>query len=287
MSHAAHQVRRVQGKLKEWSRLFEDEYGRRPTDDDRYDSATWVALNDKARHYRRLAGEEATPSPLKRSGSRGSRRHLDRSESTESVSRRHSQGHGGSSKSLDRDGSPAMRRPKGRERSSTRDGDGEWSGGGGRAQLERGAQVARPPAVGVGPRPHRVVAVAESQVARPRALLAALRLRARLVGRRFWDPDAGGGGDAGEQRRVRRARGEGEATRRRSSQSGSAPSSASRASRRGRRTRRRAGRTRRTRRSTRNGPRNSSSSPPTLPRTAGVAAAAAAAAVGARRGRAR
>ena len=102
-------------KLKEWSRLFEDEYGRRPTDDDRYDSATWVALNDKARHYRRLAGEEATPSPLKRSGSRGSRRHLDRSESTESVSRRHSQGHGGSSKSLDRDGSPAMRRPKGRE----------------------------------------------------------------------------------------------------------------------------------------------------------------------------
>ena len=88
-------------KLKEWSRLFEDEYGRRPTDDDRYDSATWVALNDKARHYRRLAGEEATPSPLKRSGSRGSRRHLDRSESTESVSRRHSQGHGGSSKSLD------------------------------------------------------------------------------------------------------------------------------------------------------------------------------------------
>mgnify|MGYP001466037834 CR=1 FL=1 len=50
-------------KLKEWSRLFEDEYGRRPTDDDRYDSATWVALNDKARHYRRLAGEEATPSP--------------------------------------------------------------------------------------------------------------------------------------------------------------------------------------------------------------------------------
>ena len=66
-------------KLKEWSRLFEDEYGRRPTDDDRYDSATWVALNDKARHYRRLAGEEATPSPLKRSGSRGSRRHLDRS----------------------------------------------------------------------------------------------------------------------------------------------------------------------------------------------------------------
>ena len=130
-------------KLKEWSRLFEDEYGRRPTDDDRYDSATWVALNDKARHYRRLAGEEATPSPLKRSGSRGSRRHLDRSESTESVSRRHSQGQGGSSKSLDRDGSPAMRRPKGRERSSTRDGDGEWSGGGGRERSSSAGRKSR------------------------------------------------------------------------------------------------------------------------------------------------
>ena len=45
-------------KLASWARLFEDEYGRAPTDADGQQSSTWVALNEKARHYKKLMLQE-------------------------------------------------------------------------------------------------------------------------------------------------------------------------------------------------------------------------------------
>ena len=78
-------------KLVEWARIFEQEYGTSPTEEDRVASNTWNALNDKATYYKRMLKEQSvasspslqTPSPSGRRSS-GSRRE---SSSRESRSR--------------------------------------------------------------------------------------------------------------------------------------------------------------------------------------------------------
>ena len=78
-------------KLVEWARIFEQEYGTSPTEEDRVASNTWNALNDKATYYKRVLKDQGvasspslqTPSPSGRRSS-GSRRE---SSSRESRSR--------------------------------------------------------------------------------------------------------------------------------------------------------------------------------------------------------
>ena len=79
-------------KLVEWARIFEQEYGTSPSEDDRVASNTWNALNDKATYYKRMLKEQGnasspnlnTPSPSGRRSS-GNRRE---SSSRESSGRR-------------------------------------------------------------------------------------------------------------------------------------------------------------------------------------------------------
>ena len=81
-------------KLVEWARIFEQEYGTSPSEDDRVASNTWNALNDKATYYKRMLKEQGnasspnlnTPSPSGRRSS-GNRRE---SGSRESSGRRES-----------------------------------------------------------------------------------------------------------------------------------------------------------------------------------------------------
>ena len=81
-------------KLAEWARIFEQEYGTSPTDEDRAVSNTWNALNDKATYYKRLLKEQGlgsspslqTPSPGGRRSS-GSRRESSSRESSSRESR--------------------------------------------------------------------------------------------------------------------------------------------------------------------------------------------------------
>ena len=81
-------------KLAEWARIFEQEYGTSPTDEDRAVSNTWNALNDKATYYKRLLKEQGlgsspslqTPSPSGRRSS-GSRRESSSRESSSRESR--------------------------------------------------------------------------------------------------------------------------------------------------------------------------------------------------------
>jgi hypothetical protein len=47
-------------KMAEWARIFEEEYGAPPTEDDRVASNTWNALNDKAIYYRRMLKEHGS-----------------------------------------------------------------------------------------------------------------------------------------------------------------------------------------------------------------------------------
>ena len=78
-------------KLVEWARIFVQEYGTSPTEEDRVASNTWNALNDKATHYKRMLKDQGvapspslqTPSPSGRRSS-GNRRE---SSSRESRSR--------------------------------------------------------------------------------------------------------------------------------------------------------------------------------------------------------
>ena len=81
-------------KLVEWARLFEQEYGASPTEDDRVASNTWNALNDKVAYYRRLLREQGVSSPAASPSSRriGSRRESSSRESShrESSSRENS-----------------------------------------------------------------------------------------------------------------------------------------------------------------------------------------------------
>jgi len=70
-------------KMEEWSKLFEQEYGFAPTDDDRLESNTYNALLEKARHYRAHIAEGAVP----RSPDRKSRGKSSRNASTPSGTR--------------------------------------------------------------------------------------------------------------------------------------------------------------------------------------------------------
>ncbi len=112
-------------KLVAWARLFEDEYGYPPTEDDRVESNTWNALNEKARFYKKLLyvkdsastaqRPDQSSSPTKRHQSRrvrGGDREGDRERghSTEAYRRE------GSRRGDDRDNSAPMARPGSRGR---------------------------------------------------------------------------------------------------------------------------------------------------------------------------
>ena len=61
-------------KMAEWARIFEEEYGAPPTDDDRTASKTWNALNDKATYYRKQLKEQSGASSPSISPDKTSRR---------------------------------------------------------------------------------------------------------------------------------------------------------------------------------------------------------------------
>ena len=63
-------------KLAQWVRLFEEEHGHRPTESDKLDSKTWMALNDKTKFYKKLTtgssgdlvGGDSRKTPTRRRG---------------------------------------------------------------------------------------------------------------------------------------------------------------------------------------------------------------------------
>ena len=61
-------------KMSEWTRIFEEEYGAPPTDDDRMASKTWNALNDKATYYKKQLKEQSGASSPSISPDKSSRR---------------------------------------------------------------------------------------------------------------------------------------------------------------------------------------------------------------------
>ena len=74
-------------KMEEWSKLFEQEYGYAPADDDRLESNTYNALLEKARHYRSHIAEGALRSPDRKSPDMKSKARASRNASTPNGTR--------------------------------------------------------------------------------------------------------------------------------------------------------------------------------------------------------
>ena len=66
-------------KMLDWGRIFEEEYGSPPTEEDKTSSQTWTALNEKSVYYKKLCKEQgkelpSTPASSPEKSSRRSRR---------------------------------------------------------------------------------------------------------------------------------------------------------------------------------------------------------------------
>ena len=135
-------------KLAAWERLFEEEYGSPPSDDDCHGSSTWVALNDKAKFYKKIlsgGGESFKKGGGDKSMRRGKstvRRSASTSPTRQPHSREQSFKDKGASYERGHSSAHGMRSTSTRRRDASPSPAAARSGGGGR---DEGHSMRRPP----------------------------------------------------------------------------------------------------------------------------------------------